>query len=184
MPTALQPKIWSVEEFERLDPDCRYDLIKGELRPMPPEPGWEHGVVTNDISLDLGLYVRQHDLGQCLAAETRFVIRRNPDTAIGPDWAFVRKERLPEHPIKGFCPFAPDAVLEVVSPSDRPSEVSAKVTQWLDAGVILVFVLNPATKRLTSHRLDRSPRVFGPNDELDGEEVLPGLLLPLKRILL
>jgi Uma2 family endonuclease len=86
----------TAEEFAKFDPEWRYDLIRGELRRMPPQPGEEHGAITSDLSLELSLYVRDNELGQCYAAETRFIIARDPDTAIGPDWAFVAADRLPQ----------------------------------------------------------------------------------------
>lgn len=83
---------------------------------MPPPPGEEHGDITNLLSVHAGMYVLQRRLGKCFAAETRFIIERNPDSAIGPDWAFIAKERLPKKRGKGFVPIVPDAVLEVRSP--------------------------------------------------------------------
>ena len=76
----------------------------------------------------------------------------------------------------------PDAVLEVRSPGDRKSAVLAKVNQWLAAGVRIVWELNPKTRILTVYRPNTEPRALHPEDTLDGEEVLPGFSLPLRRI--
>jgi Uma2 family endonuclease len=46
---------------------------------------------------------------------------------------------------------APDLVVEVVSPSDRASEVSAKAATWLDAGVRLVWVADPQVRLASVH---------------------------------
>jgi Uma2 family endonuclease len=182
MATILTPGPITAEEFERLDSDLRYDLIRGELRPMPPMPGEEHGALTSDLSLELSLFVRDHDLGQCYAAETRFLIARDPDTAIGPDWAFIARSRLPKRRGRGFVPIVPDAVLEVRSPSDRKAEVEDKVALWLEAGVRIVWELNPGTCILTVYRSDARARELGVADVLSGEEVLPGFALPLRRL--
>jgi Uma2 family endonuclease len=182
MSVALRAKPITAEEFERFDPEWRYDLIKGELHPMPPLPGEEHGAVTFDFALEVGQYVRDHDLGQCYAAETRFLVERNPDTAIGPDWAFIAKERLPKRRGKGFVPIAPDAVLEVRSPSDRPREVRDKVGIWLRAGVRLVWELDLRSRVMTVYRPNREPRRIGADGTLDGEDVLPGFHLLLGRL--
>jgi len=182
MNTTLPPKPITAEEFAKFDPEWRYDLIRGELHRMPPQPGEEHGALTSDISLELSLYVRDHELGQCYAAETRFIIARNSDTAIGPHWAFIAVARLPQKRVRGFVPLVPDAVLEVRSPGDRKSAVQAKIDQWLIAGVRIVWELNPRTRILTVYRPDAAPRQLHPEDTLSGEDVLPGFALPLRRI--
>lgn len=172
----------TAKEFEKFDPEWRYDLICGELIPMPPMPGAEHGVLTLDFTLEVTLFVRQHHLGACFAAETRFTIRKNPDTAIAPDWAFVAKERLPAKMPKGFLDLAPDIILEVRSPSDREKNVLAKIQRWLNAGVRIAWELNPQTQILTVHRANRKPQALGIDDTLTGEEILPGFTLPLRRL--
>ncbi len=178
----IKPKPITAEEFEKFDPDWRYDLIRGELRPMPPMPGYEHGVLAADFAVEAGSYVRQFDLGACFAAETRFLIERRPDTALAPDWAFIAKARLPKPRPKGFAPLVPDAVLEIRSPGDRERAVKEKTRRWLDAGVRLVWELDPKTRTLTVHRPDAPPRALGVNDTLLGEDVLPGFALPLRRL--
>ena len=45
----------------------------------------------------------------------------------------------------GYLPLAPDFVAEIVSPSDRSSQVEAKARDWLDAGVQVVLVVDPQT---------------------------------------
>jgi Uma2 family endonuclease len=171
-----------VEEFEQFDPDWRYDLIRGELCPMPPMPGDEHGAYGFNFVLEVGSFVRDHQLGQCYLAETRFIIERDPDTAIGPDWAFIAKERLPVKRVPGFVPIVPDAVLEVRSPSDRKSEVEAKIALWLNAGVRLVWELNLKKRILTVYRPGESPRIVGMDGIISGEDVLPGFSLPLRAL--
>ena len=64
-----------------------------------------------------------------------------------PDAAFVRADRLTELDEDGFLHLAPDLVVEVISPSDRMEVVLAKVDLWLDAGVRLVWLVDPAPHR-------------------------------------
>lgn len=180
--TEIRPKLIAAEEFEKFDPEWRYDLIRGELRPRPPMLGYDHGDLTNQFSVYAGYHVLQQSLGKCFAAETRFIIERNPDTAIAPDWAFIRLERLPERNLEGFSPIVPDAVLEVRSPGDRRRQVQEKVNRWLEAGVRLVPELNPKTRVMTVYRPGAEPQTLGVEDTLTAEDVLPGFALPLRRL--
>ena len=182
MNATLERKLVTAEEFERFEEDCRLDLIEGELVPMPPMPGMEHGDITNTFTVVAGHHVMEKKLGRCFVAETRFIIQRSPDTAIGPDWAFIARSRLPKKLTKGFGPIVPDALLEVRSPSDTRPEVERKVQRWLDAGVRVVLELNPATQILSVHRPGAEPQELGIEDTLTMEDVLPGFAFPIARL--
>jgi len=100
-----------------------------------------------------------------------------------PDLAFVRRERLPEAIPTGFPEFAPDLVVEVLSPDDRPGEVLAKVGDWLDSGVRLVWVIDPARRIARVYRQDGSQASLGEDEQLDGEDVLVGFSCTLAAVL-
>ena len=79
-------------------------------------------------------------------------MRRDPDTVRAPDVALVRAERVPLARVPGFPTLTPDLVAEVVRPHDRAVEVSGKALAWLDAGVRLVWVVDPENPTVTVHR--------------------------------
>src|SRR5262245_14158947 len=109
------------------EPGRRQELIRGEVVSMSLAGG-EHGEVTFEIGRLIGNYVKPAKLGKVYAAETGFIIERDPDTVRGADVAFVRRERLAEiTQRKKQVPFAPDLAVEVISPNDRDDEVEEKV---------------------------------------------------------
>jgi Uma2 family endonuclease len=71
----------------------------------------------------------------------------------------------------------------VVSPSDRASEVAEKATAWLDAGVRLVWVVDPQARLAAVHHPGGLVTVLRQDGVLDGEDVLPGFRLPLAPLL-
>jgi Uma2 family endonuclease len=156
------------------DDGMLHELIRGEVTTMPL-PGWRHGAIAAEIGRLLANYVKTHRLGRVGAAETGFLIERDPDTVRGPDVSFVRQERLAE--IKDperHVPFAPDLAVEVLSPSDRPAEVAEKVAAWLSAGTRVVWVVDPGDRTVTIHAGDHPQRTLGAGDILDGGDCLPG----------
>jgi Uma2 family endonuclease len=164
----------TAEELFRLSTTGRrYELVKGELFEMPPAGG-RHGNVVIQIGGMLNAYVRANQLGAVFAAETGFILRRNPDTVRAPDASFVSKERLPagELPI-GFMEMAPDLAVEVVSPSDTAREVREKVEDWLRAGTRLVWTI-PATRSVIVYRSLDDFQELSERDDLDGSQVVPG----------
>jgi Uma2 family endonuclease len=174
-------RLYTAEDLLAFPPGARYELIDGRLRQMPPT-GDEHGSYTIDLSTEINYFVRSRGLGRCRAAETGFLLARDPDYVLAPDFAFIAADRLPPTPVRGFLPVVPDLVLETRSPSDRGPAVRAKVQEWLDAGVRIVLDLDPTRGTLTIYRPDSDPVALTSSDTLTLEDVLPGFALPLSRL--
>lgn len=179
--TKRKPRLYTAEELLMLPPEMRVELIRGELIPLPPRPGEEHGDIGIRIASYASVFASENDLGRCYLAETGFKIANNPDTVRGPDWAFTRKERLAGPSLKGYSSVVPDIVLEVRSPSASHAAFASKVAMWISVGVQIVWALDPDAKTLTVHR-EHEVRLLGPKDTLSGEDILPGFKLPLKKV--
>jgi Uma2 family endonuclease len=82
-----------------------------------------------------------------------------------------------------FADLAPDLAVEVVSPGDRPRHVLDKVGEYLEAGARLVWVIDPRKGKAVVHRSLSDARELGPQDTLDGDDVLPGFSCRLADIL-
>ena len=78
---------------------------------------------------------------------------------------------------------SPDLAVEVLSPDDRPGEVLQKVADWLNAGVRLVWVVDPRRRIARVYRPDGVDSQLTERDALDGEDVLPGLAIPVGDVL-
>jgi Uma2 family endonuclease len=90
---------------------------------------------------------------------------------------------MPEGPTsEGYIYIAPDLAAEVVSPNDLAYEVEAKVVEYLDAAVPLVWVIDPEARTVRIHRGDGSVSWLRENDELSGEDVIPGFRCPVAAI--
>jgi Uma2 family endonuclease len=177
---STQTRLMTADEFlEMPDDGLRHELIRGEVVTMSL-PGGRHGKVTLKIGRLIGNHVDDWHLGEAFAAETGFLIERDPDTVRGPDVGFVRAERLPEitYPDR-YVPFAPDLAVEVLSPNDRPDDVMEKVQEWLPAGSQLVWTIDPIEKTVTVHRPGAKPVTLTADQTLDGGEVLPGFACPV-----
>ena len=76
----------------------------------------------------------------------------------------------------------PDLAAEVLSPDDRPREVAAKVADWLEAGTRLVWVVDPRERTVTVHETGTAPRELREDDELTGDDVVPGFRIAISAI--
>jgi len=160
----------------------RAELVKGMLVVREPA-GYLHGEVAAELANQLMNHVKAQDLGRVLAAETGFMLTSDPDTVRAPDIAFIAKEHLPDPPPAGYAELAPDLVVEVLSPDDRPGEVLAKVGDWLDAGSRLIWVVDPRRQLARVYRADGSETILGEDGALDGEDIVPGFSAPLRSVL-
>jgi len=149
----------------------RCELIRGELRTLIP-PGFEHGRITMKLGRLIASHVEAHRLGTVVAAETGFLLSQDPDTVRAPDCAFLRASRAPG-PKRGYYPGAPDLAVEVLSPDDRPGYVREKVAEWLEAGTLAVWVVDPSQRTVTVHEEGQAPTVLGDSDVLIGGGLLP-----------
>ena len=176
------PSALSAEELLYLSlPDKQTELVRGRLIVREP-PGYRHGVVALKIARLIADYVDDHGLGTVVAAETGFKLFSNPDTVRAADAAYLSRQRAPDPPPSGYLALAPDLAVEVLSPNDRAGEVQAKVSDWLNAGSRLVWVIDPARKRALVYREDGSVDLLANRDALSGEDVLPGFSCPLEDV--
>ena len=134
--------------------DCRQELIRGEVDHDVPSgwPAWEGCAARSAVWS--AITSRTHGSASTYAAETGFIVERDPDTVRGADVGLRagrtarRRSRNPEK----YIPFAPDLAVEVLSPNDRADEVEEKVQLWLRAGSLLVWVVDPENRTVVVHR--------------------------------
>ena len=146
-----------------------YEYVKGELIPVPPN-SLEHGNITANLFLPLGLYVRENQLGSVYMPDTGFKVG---ERVLMPDIAFLANARIPDDLSKA-SPVPPDIAVEVVSPTDASRRVVEKAFAYLDAGTQLVWVLEPRSKTITVYRSETDISLLTRNDPLTGENVIEG----------
>lgn len=176
-------QIYTADDLLQIPSDgFRYQLVRGELRKMAAA-GHHHGHIIMNVAIPLGQYVREHRLGRVYAAETGFILERDPDTVRAPDVAFVVQERVTAAgDSTGFWVGAPDLAVEVTSPSDSYAEVEQKVSAWLEAGARMVIVVNPKRHSVAVYRSPHAVSLLVEGDILDGADVVPGWMLAIDAI--
>lgn len=187
---VVQERLYTAEEFWELLKEPEYagrhlELVEGEIREMTPAGG-EHGEVTFDFGLRIGNFVKEHRLGRVTAAETGYVLWKNPDphgkdTVRAPDIGFISIERAPAPFTEKFIPIVPDLAVEVVSPNDLAGDVEDKVLDYLRYGVRQVWLLYPSSRTVVIHTPTEIRRLTV-NDILEGGDVLPGFSIKVSEI--
>jgi Uma2 family endonuclease len=181
-PMAVATKLWTIEDLEAMEDDgVQYELLRGELIEMPG-PKFQHWFLVGRLVQFLGTFVSRNGLG-AVGTNGAFALRRDPDSLLIPDVAFVRAERTPpEDTDWDVYTGAPDLVMEVVSPSDSAPDVHDKTLEYLEAGVRIVVVVWPRRRSVSVHRQGGEAREFSEGDTLELDDVVPGFRLAVADI--
>lgn len=171
-------------EIEQL---TRLELTKtGELIIMNPTGGTA-GRKNSRLIQQLRNWTDRNDTGEVFDSSTVFVLpngaRRSPDVS----WIKLERwNQLTQPQQDGFPPLAPDFVIELVSPSDiksqRYEDLQAKMQEYLDNGVQLGWLIEPAAKTVEIYRFGQQVEILNNPRILSGEDVLPEFILDLSEI--
>ncbi|WP_169976388.1 Uma2 family endonuclease [Tautonia rosea] len=177
MATETRPRLITVEQFLKMDlGDGQYELVRGEiLEVTSPSPG--QGFVCANVTSLLSKYGRDTGFGDVLSHDTVVLTEPNPDTVRGGDVLIPRDKRWPRTQVVGtkFPPVVPDLDVEVDSPNDRPGTLGEKLSEYLNAGVPMIWVLHPERRTLRIDRADDPvPQIRGPDDTVENIPELPG----------
>jgi Uma2 family endonuclease len=113
--------------------------------------------------------------GEVLGGEAGVRLRRNPDTTVGVDVAYISEQTADANPDEdGMIEGAPILMVEVLSPSDKHEEVAEKVATYLECGVTIVWVVDVVFRTITVYRPDAEPAPFNVRQTLSCEPHLPG----------
>ena len=184
MATAREKeKLLTADDLLRLYSEgIRGELIQGVLHETMA-PGEEHGEIVMNLGIILGGFVKPRRLGRLVASDVGVRLEQDPDTVREPDLAFISAEKRPLGVRNtGYIEVAPDLVVEIVSPSNRPADVVEKARTWLSYNAGLVWVVYPDTRTVGVHRTDAPEVMLGEDDTLDGGSALPGFSCSVRDI--
>jgi Uma2 family endonuclease len=175
---------WTEDDLLALDNDDhhQYELVRGELRQMSPA-SFRHGGYEIRIIAALVMYLAQHPgLGEVRPGDTGFTLQADPLTVRVPDVSFVADERiLADNPL-AFLPLAPDLVVEIILPSETAKSIAEKVSDYLQAGTRLLWLVYLERQEVQEYRPDQPFHIYRIDEELDGRDVLPGFRYALREL--
>jgi Uma2 family endonuclease len=171
---ATAEALLTAEEYRRLPDNGRpTELVRGRVVPVNV-PAPRHGQICGNVVYLLRSYLEKNDVGQVACNDAGVLTGTDPDTVRGADVAFYSYTRVPQKPLPaGYLAAAPELVFEVRSPTDRWGKVLTKVGEYLEAGVVLVCVLDERTRSAHVYRAEEPAQVVGADQELVLPEILP-----------
>jgi len=204
MATQQETRPMTVAEFMALPDDGnRHELVRGELRIMPPPKG-VHGLIEAAVVAAIDRYLdnKARGLGwnerQGIMARNKlagfvaggefgmqFTLPDDPNQIRGADAAYVPADQFASvsWDRKEYFPAVPHLVIEVISSSERADDIIEKVQDYLTGGARRVWCLYPARRAVYIHDADGPMRVVrGADAVLTDDDLLPGFSVPLNMV--
>ena len=168
-----------------LDSDAAkfYEVVDGQIVENPPM-GARESILASFLQDSMGPVARASRLGR-VVTETLFWLDRASELKRRPDVAFVSTKRWSlrrEVPDTESWDVVPDLTIEVISKSNSANTVARKIEEYFQAGVVLVWVIFPVTKKIYVYSSPTCVRILQVGDDLDGEGVIPAFRVPLSTL--
>ena len=147
-----QKKPFTYQDYLNLPEDGnRYQVINGELV-MAPSPLPLHQIVSGELFLSIGNYVKDKKLGMVFSAPLDVVL--SEDNVLQPDILFISKERqqiITDKNIAG----APDLVIEILSPATAYYDLFDKKEIYQKFGVKEYWIVDPMRRWMELYHLQK-----------------------------
>lgn len=167
----------------RKNPDIKFERnAEGEILIMSPTGG-ETGKRNAKLISRFVIWNEQTQLGEVFDSSTCFKLHNG--AARSPDVSWIKQERwdaLTSEEKEKFPPIAPDFVLELMSPSDRLSELQEKMQEYIEQGVKLGWLINRTNRQVAIYQPEHEVNVLDSPTILSDEDILPGFTLDLQII--
>jgi Uma2 family endonuclease len=130
--------------FSEANKPCKVEcLATGEIVVMTPS-GFDTNLREAFVIRELSFWADEDGHGAAFASNAGF---RLPDgSVLSPDAGWVESSRLAAltaEQRERFLPFAPDFLIEILSPSDSLAELDAKMKLWIANGAKLAWHIDP-----------------------------------------
>jgi Uma2 family endonuclease len=187
MSTTVTPPILTGDDLFGLPDDgIEREFIRGQLRERPmTRRNRRHSRTTSRLAHFLELWLDQQTTpkGEILVGDAAFRLRREPETTVGIDVAYVSQELSEQSPDRTFLiEGAPALAAEILSPNDEHKDIVEKVELYLETGVAVVWIVDPDLRNVTVYRPGQQEVLFAAAQELLGDPELPGFRVKVAQL--
>jgi Uma2 family endonuclease len=171
------------ENFCRHNPDLEIELTKeGELVIMPPTGG-KTGIRNFSLIGYFFNWVEKDGNGVAFDSSTVFKLPNGAKRS--PDLAWIKTERwdkLTDEEQERFPPVCPDFVVELRSPSDSLKNLQNKMTEYIENGAALGWLIDPIEKAVHVYRANGEIEILENPESVSGEPLLENFSLKMEKI--
>lgn len=174
-----EQEIWTIDAFRefvfRPENDRRiFELINGEIIEVSPGRT-SNSELSYNLAFEVKLFCKERNLPCHISGgDAAYTIQGH---VVAPDFAYKTTPMSSDYP----DPIAPDWAVEIISPTDKASDIRDKRNIYIEAG-ILYGEMYPESQSIDVYAPGQPKRTIDINGVLDSGDVLPGFSIPLKEI--
>jgi len=154
------------------------ELDQGKLINLDP-PDVEHGTIVLNLSKVLSAYLHQVDHGYA-CFELGLLVKQNPDTVRFPAVSVFQTGSRFEETDKAISERKPTAIIEVASTNPRRQVMSDHISEYVNWGVDLIWVIDPHVKEVLEYLPVRGSEVIDSKGKISGGVVLPDFAMKVE----
>ncbi len=170
-------------EFCGLNRDLRIERTsEGDVIVTPPT-GSKTGLRNFLLITQFGAWVQRDKSGQGFDSSTGFKLPNGATRS--PDLSWIKLEHwqaIDEAEREGFAPIRPDFVVELRSPLDRLEYLQAKISEYMENGSSLGWLIDPIETTVYVYRPGLETERLSNPQTLREDALLPGFELDLRPI--
>lgn len=165
----------TLEEFWALtEGETAYELVDGQAAPKV-SPKYFHSSLQRAFDLLISAWCKGKGR---IRPEWAVSLNRNgvPWVPV-PDLTYISYERLPRNwRCNEACPEKPELIIEIISPGQTMKEFEDKAKDYFNAGVSMIWVVDPEAITITVFFPDGNRRLYTGDTQIV-DTLLPGLEL-------
>lgn len=152
MDALRKEEIYTIDDIYALPNGERAELIDGKIYYMAP-PNTRHQRLVHFFDREIGNYIQSKN-GECEVFPAPFAVFLNEDNTnyVEPDLSVIcDKNKITDKGCKG----APDWVIEIVSPGNKPMDYFTKLFKYRTAGVREYWIVDPTKERIIVYGFEK-----------------------------
>jgi Uma2 family endonuclease len=148
------------------------------------KPLFVYGIAQQSCDLMMQVYQwnEQADLGTVFGSSMGYDLLGIGGGIVNPDLTWIAKSRLEGISLEGFCPIAPDFVLEYSPHQDRLAAWQGRMLEYQRLGVQLGLSIDIWDKQVEIYRSGQEPEILESPESIDCGTIMPGFVLSMSRL--
>jgi Uma2 family endonuclease len=184
-------KTYSYSEYLKWTIEERLELIKGKIFKMSPAPSLKHQIISSELHLLLGNYLKNKPCKVFAAPfdvrlyDKKKSVKKDKDifTVVQPDLCIIcDKSKLDER----GCLGAPDLIIEILSPTNTHKEMKEKFEIYEEAGVKEYWIVNYVERNVLIYKMNEEGKYIGLKPFVEEDTIttslFPNLEVNLKEV--
>lgn len=177
---AMQDKVYTYEDYCKIDDDRRYEVINGVIYLMSPGANMEHQEILSNLHREFSVYLKGK---KCKVFPAPFDVRlpkegetkQTASNVVQPDiFVVCDKNKLDRR----GCFGAPDLAIEILSPSTGKRDRNEKFNLYQEHGVREYWIVDATNQVIDRFSLDKDTGKYKPAEYFDRNDTITPMIFP------